>query len=132
MIGAFIIVVAALLASMVRPQWYRPIHNGAGTARSDLEEIGAALETYRHDYGRYPTTAQGLDALTRRPGSLPPDSIWYGPYVTSDLPRDPWGHAYEYRETTAGFRLWSNGADGRLGGVGLDSDVILDPGARPN
>ena len=60
---ALLLVLAALAVGVVRPLWYRPIRHPAATAQSDMEEIGAALETYRHDAGRCPATAQGLDAL---------------------------------------------------------------------
>ncbi|MGH7670419.1 MAG: type II secretion system protein GspG [Gemmatimonadaceae bacterium] len=125
---ALLLVLAALGVSFVCPPWYRPIHNPATTARSDMEEIGAALETYRHDVGRYPTTAEGLAALMRRPALAPPDGTWYGPYVTSAMPLDPWRYAYQYRATDGTFRVWSNGADGISGGKGAGADVVLRDG----
>ena len=124
---ALLLVLAALAVSVVRPLWYRPIRHPAATAQSDMEEIAAALETYRHDSGRYPTTSQGLGALIHQPEVAPLDSAWYGPYVASTLPLDPWGHAYQYSDSAGAFRLWSDGGDGRRGGIGHDSDIVLSP-----
>jgi len=126
--GALLLVLAALAVSAVRPQWYRPIRHPVATAQSDMEEIAAALETYRHDVGRYPTTTEGLGALTHRPNFTPSDSTWYGPYVTSTMPLDPWGHAYEYRRGADIYQLWSDGADGHPGGEGKSADVVFAGG----
>ncbi len=125
---ALLLVLAALAVTVVRPAWYRPIRHPAATAQSDMEEIAAALETYRHDAGRYPATAQGLDALSTPPQAAPLDSAWYGPYVTSAMPLDPWGHAYQYHDSADTYQLWSNGADGRAGGIGADADLRFTEG----
>ena len=128
--GALVLVLAALTVSVVRPQWYRPIRHPAETAQSDMAQIAAALETYRHDVGRYPTTTEGLGALRHRPDTSPSDSAWYGPYVTSTMPRDPWGRAYQYRDSADAYRLWSDGADGHPGGEGADADIVF-AGGKP-
>jgi len=114
-------IVAALLfgtlvLTFVRPQWFRVTHDREAVAHFEMQQIGAALETYRHDLDRYPTTGQGLDALVKAPPGLSVETGWYGPYITSPMPLDPWGQAYEYRGTDTTYRLWSVGAGRGLGG----------------
>ena len=115
--------------TFVGPQWFRPIRDPRAIARSDMNAIGAALETYRHDIGEYPTSAQGLDALLLPPTLAPKSDNWWGPYIVAHVPHDPWGNAYVYhREVGAGapsYILMSYGADGRPGGSGGDADVVF-------
>jgi general secretion pathway protein G len=63
-----------------------------GTAWRQIEDFSAALEKFRDDCGRYPSTAEGLAALTGNSDSL---SKWKGPYM-EEIPADPWGNEYEY------------------------------------
>jgi general secretion pathway protein G len=91
-------------------------------ARAQIELLGAALDQYRLDAGRYPDTSQGLDALMRNPGV----TNWNGPYLRKEVPRDPWQNAYKYRccpGQHGDYDLWSDGADGAPGGEGEDGDV---------
>src|SRR6476469_1938375 len=90
-----VIVVIAILATLVAPNIFQ--HVGAAkdaTARSQIELLGAALDSYRLDNGRYPTTAQGLAALRVAPTADPAPSNWRGPYLRKDVPADPWGNPY--------------------------------------
>lgn len=66
-------------------------------ARQQLAVLRLALETYALDVGRYPTTEQGLAALVTPPTLTPVPEVWRGPYLTGDVPRDPWGEPYRYR-----------------------------------
>jgi general secretion pathway protein G len=95
-------------------------------ARNQIESLGIALNSYYLDTGRYPTAEQGLAALWEKPLLEPVPSRWSGPYLTKEMPEDPWGNAYEY--TTPGpnglpFAIRSFGADGAEGGEGDDADV---------
>lgn len=101
-------------------------------AASDMNAIAAALETYAHDLGEYPTQHQGLTALLRAPDSLPNPAAWLGPYLTTPLPVDPWGHQYIYGAPVTGaggstFTLKSLGADGVPGGSGAAADINFHP-----
>ena len=123
-----VIIVLGMLASLVAPNIFR--HVGAAketTARAQVEMLGAALDAYRLDAGRYPTSQQGLAALSSAPTSDPRPLAWRGPYLRKAVPLDPWGRAYVYRspgtESGMGFDLVSYGADGREGGTGEDADV---------
>lgn len=120
-----VIVVLGVLASLVGPNVFRHVGSAKdATARSQIEMLGAALDAYRLDHGRYPTSSDGLEALMRAPGS---DRQWKGPYLRKEVPLDPWGNAYIYRspgeQSRIGYDLLSYGADGRSGGEGDDKDV---------
>ena len=123
-----VIVVLGVLASLVAPNIFRHVGTARETtARAQIEMLGAALDAYRLDTGRYPTTEQGLDALWREPAAEPRSPNWRGPYLRKAVPRDPWGNAYVYRApgtaSGSGYDLLSMGADGLVGGVGEGADV---------
>lgn len=121
------IVVIAILATLVAPNVFRHVGSAKdATAKSQIEMLGAALDAYRLDVGRYPTSAEGLDALWQAPASAPAGQ-WRGPYLKKAVPLDPWQHAYIYRspgtESRTGYDLLSLGADGAPGGSGDDADL---------
>jgi len=99
------------------------------SAHTAIQQIGVALELYRADLGRFPSTAEGLDALVSPPSALPSSAPYReGGYLASGkVPLDPWGNAYRYRfpgeHNPANFELWSLGADGLPGGEGFDADI---------
>ena len=124
-----VIVVIGVLASLVAPNIFRHVGTAKETtARAQIEMLGAALDAYRLDTGRYPTTEQGLAALWQEPTADPRPTNWRGPYLRKAVPADPWGNAYVYRSpgtaSGSGYDLISNGADGRIGGEGEDADVV--------
>jgi general secretion pathway protein G len=95
-------------------------------ARNQIRS-GIALNSYYLDTGRYPTADQGLAALWEKPMLEPVPELWSGPYLTRELPVDPWGHPYRY--TTPGpnglpFAISCLGADGAEGGEGGDADIL--------
>lgn len=121
-----VLVIIALVAAMIVPNVIgRPNEARVAVAKTDIRAISSALELYRLDNRTYPTTSQGLAALVRRPTSPPEPSNWVqGGYLPED-PTDPWGNAYLYRSPgdTANFDLISLGADGAVGGTGVDADI---------
>lgn len=123
-----VIVVIGVLASLVAPNVFR--HVGAAkdaTARSQIEMLGAALDAYRLDNGRYPTTEQALAALWTAPTSDPRPTNWRGPYLRKAVPLDPWNRPYVYRspgeQSRSGYDLLSYGEDGEPGGEGDAADI---------
>jgi general secretion pathway protein G len=123
-----VIVVIGVLATLVAPNVFR--HIGAAkdaTARSQIEMLGAALDAYRLDTGRYPTSQQGLAALWTAPVGDSRASSWRGPYLRKDVPRDPWANAYIYKspaeQSRGGYDLVSYGDDGKPGGEGDAADI---------
>jgi len=82
-----------------------------------------ALDAYRLDVGKYPTSDQGLEALRTRPDDA---EKWDGPYLSKQIPLDPWGHPYEYVSPgeNSEVEIISLGADGSPGGEGEDMDIV--------
>ena len=124
-----VIAVIAMLAALVAPNVFQHVGTARdATARSQIELLGAALDAYRLDNGRYPSTDQGLEALRVQPATQPLPSNWRGPYLRRDVPLDPWGSPYIYLSPGAvnpnGYDLLSLGADGEPGGEGEDADVV--------
>lgn len=90
--------------------------NGHTASKAALYVVSTALAAFGNDAGRYPTTAEGLDALTTAPASLPMGK-WDGPYLDK-APRDAWGEPLIYRspgEDTHPFDLTIKGPDKKLG-----------------
>jgi general secretion pathway protein G len=124
-----VIAVLAMLAALVAPNVFQHVGTAKdATARSQIELLGAGLDAYRLDNGRYPTTDQGLDALQVAPTLHPIPDNWRGPYLRKAVPLDPWGNPYIYlspgEANPRGYDLLSLGADGALGGEGEDADVV--------
>lgn len=123
-----VVVIIAVLAALVAPDVFRNVDTAKNVAaQSQISSLSAALDSYRLDNGRYPTTEQGLLALWQLPASAPRPSNWRGPYLRQPVPADPWGAQYVYRapgdHTPTGFDLSSMGSDGAPGGTGEAADV---------
>jgi general secretion pathway protein G len=118
-----VMVIIGLLAALVGPRFLRQEEKARfKVARAQIELLGTALDTFRLDVGRYPTSQEGLDALMRRPGGL---ERWDGSYLKKEVPSDPWGKPYTYRSPGehGPYDLISNGADGLPGGEGDNRDI---------
>src|SRR5438105_3546541 len=78
--------------------------------------LGAVLDAYRLDNGRYPTTAQGLAALWQAPAQGPRPTDWKGPYLRKEVPLDRWGRPYSTASVLATAtvlrRTWRRGGGG--------------------
>jgi general secretion pathway protein G len=112
----------------VAPNLFRNVDDAkVATARAQIESLATALDSYRLDHGRYPTTAQGLGALWQKP-TIDPPANWTEPYLRKAVPDDPWGRPYVYiapgRVNPTSFDLLSYGADGQPGGEGDDADIL--------
>lgn len=118
-----VVAIIGLLAALVGPRYFGQLAKSeAGVARAQIENFSKALDAYRIDMGRYPSTDEGLLALFRRPSTA---NRWRGPYLQKEPPVDPWGTPYVYRAVADGrdYELKSLGADRRAGGDGNDADV---------
>jgi len=119
-----VLVIIAIVAVMVVPNVIgRPDQARVTVTNTDLRTISGALEMYRLDNRRYPSTRQGLKALVTRPTDSPRPANWHPGGYLSEIPRDAWGNAYVYEASASTFRLLSLGADGKPGGDGLDADL---------
>ncbi len=74
-----------------------------------LADIAVAVDAFEIDLGRYPTTAEGLGALLKKPANA---AAWKGPYL-SKPPTDPWGHPYLYTFDGKAVHVSSAGPDGK-------------------
>ena len=100
------------------------VDEGVRAVRVQIQVLGTALDTFRCDVGRYPTSDEGLRALRERPAGL---AAWDGPYLTRGVPTDPWNRPFIYRSTGGAYELSSLGADAMLGGRGDDADEVGTP-----
>lgn len=118
-----VMVIIAMFATLVGSRVFRNVDKARQTiAKDQIAEFETNLDVFRLDVGRYPTTAEGLDALRVRPSGT---ENWDGPYLKKDVPLDPWQHAYVYRcpGQHGDFDLLSYGSDGQEGGDGDGADI---------
>ena len=119
-----VLAILALLAGLVGPRVLEQLSGArADTAKIQIKNIEAALDLYRLDVGRYPTTSDGLQALMEKPANA---GRWRGPYLKSgDGILDPWGESYRYRREggNTGYEIKSFGADQSEGGDGENADI---------
>lgn len=118
-----VMVIIGLLAAYVGPKYFAQIGKSeVKTTKAQIVGLEKALQQYRLDVGRYPTTEQGLAALMTKPANV---NKWAGPYLEKNLPMDPWGRPYIFVSPGehGDFDISSTGRDGRPGGDGLDADI---------
>ncbi len=110
-----VIVILGMLAAIAGPQAIKLLGGAkTDTAKVQIRELSTILDVYRLDTGAYPSTDQGLVALSDRPPGI---KRWNGPYIKHrDQIIDPWGNQYQYRYPGqhAEYDIWSNG-DGNDG-----------------
>jgi general secretion pathway protein G len=120
-----VILILAILAALVVPNVLNKTSTAkVGKAKADLAVLRDAIDLFRVDCDRYPTTQEGLDALRNPPSGA---SGWHGPYLQKDLGNDPWGNPYIYQTPGPngkdGYLVESYGADGAPGGEGDNADI---------
>jgi len=124
-----VLVIMGLLAGLVGPQLLSRVDTSKVSAAStQARMLKTSLETMRLDVGRFPTKEEGLDLLNRAPKDERLARRWHGPYLSEDVPLDPWGNPYVYApESDTTIVLFSLGADGQPGGEGTNADVGFLP-----
>jgi general secretion pathway protein G len=118
-----VLAIIGLLLALVGPQFIGQVGKAESqAARNQIALFETALDTFRLDVGRYPTTQEGLEALRARPFGV---DRWDGPYLKKNVPPDPWGNPYLYRSPGQHgiYDLFSYGADGAAGGDGDGRDL---------
>jgi len=118
-----VVAIIGLLVGYVAPRYFGQIGKSeVNTAKAQIDALEKALDQYRLDTGRYPSTELGLKALVERPADEPK---WAGPYLRKGVPLDPWGKPYIYRfpGEKGDFDVLSFGKDGQAGGSGEAADI---------
>lgn len=120
-----VLVILGLLAGLVGPQILRYLGGAkSDTARLQIEELGAGLDLFHLEVGRYPTTDEGLAGLVEEPTGV---NNWNGPYLKKKtIPKDPWNNDYTYRSPgeNGPYDLYSLGRDNMEGGEAEDADIV--------
>ncbi len=119
-----VIIIIGLLAALVGPKLFGKVSMAKLKAcKAQIELFGTALDAFRLDVGRYPTSEEGLKALREKPSAT---ENWLGPYLPKEIPADPWGKVYLYRSPGehGDYDLISYGLDGAEGGEGENQDVV--------
>lgn len=118
-----VLVILGILAALVLPKFTGRTEQARITAaQTQIATFGTALDAYEVDTGSYPRGQDGLMQLVVQPADV---TGWRGPYLKSDIPLDPWGHAYIYefpgKVNASGYDIRSAGPDGQ---AGTNDDVV--------
>jgi general secretion pathway protein G len=121
-----VILILAILAALIVPNVLgRTGQAKVAKAKADLATLRSAIDQFRLDTDRYPTTQEGFDALRNPPSGI---NGWHGPYLQKDMTPDPWGNQYIYSTPGPngrdGYMVESYGADGAPGGDGDNADIM--------
>jgi len=119
-----VVIIIGLLASLVGPKLFSKVSGAKQkSAKAQIELFGTALDAFRLDTGRYPTSEEGLKALREKPSGT---DMWQGPYLPKELPADPWGKPYVHKRPGdhGEYDLVSFGLDGVEGGEGENLDIV--------
>ena len=118
-----VIAILGLLIGLVAPAALRQLGGAkVSVTHQSIERLGSVLDLYKLDVGGYPTTEQGLAALTQKPTDV---DNWNGPYVKGDaVPLDPWNHPYTYRQpSNRGGHDYDLCSEGPSGGQTPDQEI---------
>ncbi|MDM8525203.1 type II secretion system major pseudopilin GspG [Desulfococcaceae bacterium HSG8] len=121
-----VMVILGLLAALVGPRMFGKV--GASkqkTAKAQISLFETAIDSYRLEVGKFPTTEQGLKALRIRPDDVE-EKKWMGPYLPKEIPLDPWENPYVYRcpSEHGDYEIISYGSDGQPGGEDENTDIV--------
>ena len=109
-----VVTIIALFSSIAYQRLTPALEQGRRTAaKTQIENLEAALQRFNIDYARFPTEEEGLEVLR--------------PYLSQEIPMDPWQRPYIYRypgEHGPEPDVMSYGADGEEGGEGANEDVV--------
>jgi len=121
-----VVIIMGTLTAMVVPRLMgRSEQAKEAAARADINvNLATALKLYELDNGFFPSSSQGLEALTRKPASEPAPQNWNGPYIEK-MSVDPWGRPYQYMSPGVhrphDYDLYSMGA--KAGDEKADDDI---------
>lgn len=119
-----VLVIIGLLVGIVGPNLFKNVGKSEiTTAKAQIDALSKAIDQFRLDNGRYPSTDEGLSVLVTRPANTP---NWNGPYLKKAVPLDPWGQAYLYKlpgTHNSDYDLYSYGPDKAPGGTDQNADI---------
>jgi general secretion pathway protein G len=119
-----VLVIIGVILAMVGPRVFNSLSRSkTEQAKVQIAQLDGALELYKLDTGRYPSTQESLNALVAAPSGV---SNWNGPYIKdAKMLKDAWSRDFVYRSPgeMGGYDLISLGADGKEGGEGENKDV---------
>jgi general secretion pathway protein G len=121
-----VVVILSVLGALVVPQIIDKVDVAkVKRAQSDIRAIQTALDLYRLDNFKYPTTEQGLQALDKQPNDSTLTNYAAAGYLKA-LPKDPWNNVYQYASPGSDgrdYEITTYGRDGKPGGEGYDADI---------
>jgi general secretion pathway protein G len=121
-----VVVILAVLGALVVPKLIENVDRArVARAQSDIRAVQTALDLYRLDNFKYPTTEQGLQALVKQPNDPSITNYRAEGYLPA-LPKDPWNNPYQYASPGADgkpYEVLTFGRDGKPGGDGYDADI---------
>jgi general secretion pathway protein G len=121
-----VVVIIGLLAAIIVPQVIDRVDEArVAKAKQDIQGLETALTMFRLDNSKYPSTDQGLKALSLQPTD-PSIHHWRPGGYIQHISKDPWGTDYQYvYPGTHGrdYDLFSLGADSQPGGEGINADI---------
>ena len=124
-----VVMIIGLLMTLIGTQVAGRIESARSTTtKAKITQIEQALEMYRMDNSRYPSTEQGLRALVEKPSGDPEPRRWAaGGYVKKTMLTDSWDEEFQYASpgtnNPRGFDVWSLGADAAPGGEDTARDL---------
>lgn len=119
-----VVVILGILAALIAPNVISRIDEAQVTkVKQDIRAIESALKLYRLDRFRYPSTEEGLAALSTPPND--PDAPWPEGGYLDRVPKDPWNrpYVYLYPGSRGDLDIYTLGRDGVEGGEGVDADI---------
>ena len=119
-----VITIIAILAAYIAPKVGGRVDDARiSKVKNDIQVLESALELYRLDNFKYPTTEQGLEALVTRPDDDMKN--WKSGGYIKKLNKDPWGNDYLYLNPgqNSEIDIFSLGADRAPGGEGNNADI---------
>ncbi|MDQ6954390.1 MAG: type II secretion system major pseudopilin GspG [Mariprofundaceae bacterium] len=113
-----VLIIIGVMASIVAPRFIeRADEAKVDSTKVQMKNIEQALKLYRLQHGKYPTSSEGLKALT--------NDAKGGKRYLDTLPKDSWGFDFIYLSpgVHGDVDILSYGSDGKSGGSGFDADI---------
>ncbi len=128
-----VLAIMGTIVTLVAPRLFTQLDRSkVVAAKAQAKTIKLALNSFRIDFGRFPTKEEGLEILAKMPSDPNLQAQWYGPYLDGDFPSDPWGNPYHYvlpkadeRGAQKSPKVVSYGADNAVGGKGNNADISM-------